>query len=133
MKDRAILVGVGMPAALLLDEFGSQVWSAFGEPPYLVGSALHGKDWRDVDVRLILPDADYETWGLGDPKRPQQNAKWISLTLAYSMLGKAMTGLPIDFQIQQQTHANKLFDGPRSALGIVPLRMAESARPMEDA
>ena len=37
---------VGMPAALMLHEFGSQVWHAFGEPPYLVGSALRGKQWR---------------------------------------------------------------------------------------
>jgi hypothetical protein len=29
-----------------------------------------------------------------------------------------MTGLPIDFQIQQQSHANAENDGPRSALGL---------------
>lgn len=51
-------MGVGMPAYLLLQEFGSQVWHAFGTPPYLVGSALDGKQWRDVDIRLILADAD---------------------------------------------------------------------------
>ena len=59
--------GVGMPAALLLDEFGSQVWSAFGSPPYLVGSALAGKKWRDVDVRLILSDEEYRPWVLVTP------------------------------------------------------------------
>lgn len=52
-------MGVGMPQALMLDEFGSQVWAAFGHPPYIVGSALAGKVWRDVDVRLILPDPEY--------------------------------------------------------------------------
>lgn len=115
--------GVGMPAALLLNEFGSQVWAAFGEPPFLVGSALAGKQWRDVDVRLILDDAEYEALGLGDPVRQHQSGKWVSLCLAYSALGKAMTGLPIDFQIQQRTRANAEYQGPRSALGIVPLRM----------
>lgn len=118
-------MGVGIPAALLLNEFGSQVWSAFGEPPYLVGSALAGKQWRDVDVRLILSDKTYRSMGLGDPKYQHQNAKWVSLCLAYSALGKAMTGLPIDFQIQQQSHANKAFDGPRSALGGVALRIVK--------
>jgi hypothetical protein len=113
-----------MPAALLLDEFGSQVWAAFGHPPYLVGSALRGKQWRDVDVRLVLPDDEYAAMGLGDPRHTHRNAKWVSLVLAYSALGKAMTGLPIDFQIEQQTQANAEHDGPRSALGCVPLRFA---------
>ena len=31
---------------------------------------------------------------------------------------EAMTGLPIDFQIQRQSEANEKHDGPRSALGI---------------
>jgi hypothetical protein len=117
---------VGMPAALLLDEFGSQVWSAFGKPCYLVGSALYSKTWRDVDVRIILDDGEYEKMGLGHPRDTHHNAKWVSLVLAYSALGKAMTGLPIDFQIQQQSNANRRFpipEHPRSALGIIELRM----------
>jgi hypothetical protein len=114
--------GIGMPTALLLDEFGSQVWNAFGTPPYLVGSALRGKVWRDVDVRLILSDEEYERRGLGDPLQTHTNGIWVSLVLAYSALGKAMTGLPIDFQIQQQSWANKAYRGNRSALGIVELR-----------
>lgn len=124
-RKRHVGPGVGMPAALLLDEFGSQVWHAFGHPPYLVGSAACGKTWRDVDVRLILPDDEYAALGLGDPRYTHRNGKWVSLVLAYAALGKAMTGLPIDFQIQQQTHANKLYDGPRNALGLVNLRMKE--------
>lgn len=112
-----------MPASLRLEEFGSQVWNAFGHPPYLVGSALAGKKWRDVDVRLILPDDEYEALGLGKPNFPSWNAKWVSLVLAYSALAKDMTGLPVDFQIQQQSRANAQFaKQPRSALGCVPLR-----------
>jgi hypothetical protein len=124
--------GVGMPETLWLDEFGSKVWDAFGGPPYLVGSALTGQKgkWRDVDVRVILSDEEYAAWGFGDPLYERQNAKWIVLCLAFSALGKQMTGLPIDFQIQQQTHANELFkleDGrSRSALGLVPLRFKEA-------
>ena len=53
-------MSVGMPATLLLEEFGSQVWNAFGDCPYLVGSALENKTgWRDVDVRIILDDEEY--------------------------------------------------------------------------
>jgi hypothetical protein len=116
--------GVGMPASLLLDAFGSQVWSAFGTPPYLVGSALHSKTWRDVDVRVILDDDEYKALGLGEPNDTHRNGKWVALCLAFSALGKAMTGLPIDFQIQQCTAANKEFDGNRSVIGTVELRMA---------
>jgi len=122
-------MSVGWPACTKLHEFGSQIWSAFGQPPYQVGSSLDSsggarRDWFDVDVRLILSDDEYEALGLGDPKYPQQSAKWVSLCWAYSELGKAMTGLPIDFQIQQQTLANEEFKAqPRSALGVVPLRI----------
>jgi hypothetical protein len=119
-------MGVGMPAALRLDEFGSHVWAAFGHPPYHVGSSLTEKaGWRDVDVRLILPDAEYAALGLGDPRYTHRSAKWVSLVLAYSALGREMTGLPIDFQIQEMTRANEQYGAPehlRSAIGIVPLR-----------
>lgn len=117
-------MSVGMPADLLLHEFGSQIWAAFGDCPYHVGSSLTQKTgWRDVDVRLILSDEEYERLGLGHPERQHDNEKWVSLVLAYSALGKAMTGLPIDFQIQQQSEANAKYKGPRSALGMVPLRL----------
>lgn len=109
-----------MPAGLHLEEFGSQVWSAFGHPPYLVGSVLRGRDWHDVDVRLILPDDEWEAMGLGKPGR--HGAKWSALCMAFAALGHKMTGLPIDFQIQQQTHANKVYDGPRFSLGLIELR-----------
>ena len=116
-------MGVGMPTTLLLDEFGYQVWAAFGDCTYHVGSSVFNKTFRDVDVRLILEDEVYEQMELGDPKRPHENKKWVALTLAFSALGKAMTGLPIDFQIQQQTDANDTYsqkDGcVRSALGCV--------------
>lgn len=116
-------MGVGMPATLYLEEFGSKIWSAFGEPPYLVGSAVNNKTWRDVDVRLILEDSLYEEMGFGDPKNPFENEKWVSMCMAFSALGEKMTGLPIDFQIQQQTDANLKYKGHRSAIGLIPERL----------
>lgn len=128
----AVLGGVGMPASLFLDEFGSQVWAAFGHCCYHVGSSLTSKaGWRDVDVRLILNDEEYEVMGLGDPVRTHHNGKWVSLVLAYSALGRAMTGLPVDFQIQQQSYANEHYKGPRSALGVTSLRLARYAKEQE--
>ncbi len=128
-------MGVGMPADLYLEEFGYQVWCAFGEVPYHVGSSVMGKQWRDVDVRLLIPDEDYERMGLGDPAHPHENAKWVSLVMAYSALGKAMTGLPVDFQIQQQSYANERYsqtDGcVRSAMGVLA-RMRRKNREKEN-
>jgi len=114
-------MGVGMPAELYLDQFGRHIWAVFGAPPYLVGSALRlKKGWRDVDVRMILPDEQWEAMELGEPEGCAYNAKWVSLCLAYSALGRHITGLPIDFQLQQRTFANTKYDQPRSAIGLSP-------------
>lgn len=110
---------------MLLHEFGSQVWHAFGTPPCHVGSSLTQKSgWRDVDARLILSDEEYAALGLGKPNLPRQSGNWVALCLAFSALGAQMTGLPIDFQIQQQSRANAEYDGPRSMLGAVALRFS---------
>jgi hypothetical protein len=70
-------------------------------------------------VRVMMEDQQYEAMGLGDPEYAHCNAKWVALTLAFSALGAQMTGLPIDFQIQQTTHANRKHEGGgRSAIGI---------------
>ena len=122
-------MSVGMPAAMKLDLFGDQVFMAFGEIPYLVGSALTKKrGWRDVDVRLILTDEEWAALGLGEHVIGWSGAseKCMSLCLAYSALGKEMTELPIDFQIQQKTYANDRYkELPRSPLGIVPWRFTK--------
>ena len=100
--------------------FGAYVDQAFGHTPYHVGSSLTDKHkYRDVDVRLILPDDEFAAY-FGDPLK----AGWLSNKLnmwnfAWTTLGKKVTGLPIDFQIQQQTLANDQFDGVRSALLIL--------------
>jgi hypothetical protein len=131
-------MSVGMPAALYLEEFGSKVWDAFDHTPYLVGSALVPKGpYRDVDVRVMLDD---ETWIKWFPDIPpdsdesiwHRTPKWVALTMAFSELGRSMTGLPIDFQIQPSTYANKEYSSPehsRSALGLVPHRWAKPGSP----
>jgi len=127
-------MGVGFPAHILLQEFGARLWDAFGEPPYHVGSSLTEKaGWRDVDVRLMLDAGKYAAMGLGDPDYPHHNPKWIALCLAFTELGKSMTGLPIDFQIQQTEKANKDFPNQkRSCIGIVPWRMNNEGRDADE-
>lgn len=116
MTDHPI-IGVGMPAALHLDAFGREIDAAFGHLPYLVGTAAVGKQWRDVDVRLILPDDDFDA--LFPPvEQGQPDGRWGLLCAALSELARQRTGLPVDFQIQRMTYANDRYPGVRLALGI---------------
>lgn len=118
-KKRTPRIGVGSPAILLLDAFGQWIFDAFGEMPYLVGSATRGKNWRDVDIRVILMDEDYDRM-FGKRRKPaHQDKRWAFLCAAVSVLGERQTGLPIDFQIDRMTEANEQFpDGVRYPLGI---------------
>lgn len=111
-------LGVGGPGYIALNHFGAFIRAAYGHEPYLVGSATQGKAWRDVDVRLILPDDEFDV--LFGPVRPfGLNPRWSLVTAGVSALGKEWTGLPIDFQIQPMTHANQRYpDGFRQPLGI---------------
>jgi hypothetical protein len=122
-------MGVGMPADIYLKQFGQVIYDAFGEVAYHVGSSLRRKrGWRDVDVRILMDDKTYAAMGFGEPDRPQDSAKWVALTLAFTALGRQMTGLPIDFQIQQRTYANETFkDQSRGA--IIPLWTIREAKP----
>lgn len=116
-KERLKGFGVGMPAFLKLNQFGRVCSEAFGTTAYLVGSATQTKtEWRDVDVRVILTDDEFERQ-IGAHTNPKcMNLRWNALCLAFAELGQRMTGLPIDFQIDQMTDANERYDGPRHAL-----------------
>lgn len=104
-----------MPQGVWLHKFAELVQDYYGHECYHVGSSLHTKDWRDVDVRLILPDDEF-TALFGDNEHAGTNRKLAAAVLAWSALAKAMTGLPVDFQIQSVTHANDRHPRSRSAL-----------------
>lgn len=121
--EKPTLAGIGMPATLYLQEFGELIYAAFDDVAYHVGSSLGEKvGWRDVDVRLILSDKKYKAMGYGNPRNSHQSAKWRAEIKAWSALGQQMTGLPIDFQIQQQSYANKMYKGARSALMVILIK-----------
>lgn len=108
-------MSTGMPAGIWLTKFGAIVADFFGHDCYHVGSSLTTKDWRDVDVRLLLPDDEFAAL-FGKGAAAETHPKLAAVTLAFSALGKQMTGLPIDFQIQTVSHANTHYPDMRSAL-----------------
>lgn len=67
-------------------------------------------------VRDCVPDDEFAA-RFGDNQSAETNPKLAAVTLAFCALGKQMTGLPIDFQIQSVAHANGSYgDQIRSAL-----------------
>lgn len=84
-----------------------------GESAYHVGSSVsasQAKSHRDVDVRVMLKTADF--------KRLRTILNVDRLALAISLWGQQVTGMPIDFQIQDVEYANKYHTGYRSAVSI---------------
>ena len=81
---------------------------------YHVGSSLTRPDYRDVDLRCIIGDSEYdEAFRIGGDRFRKfietAISEWIS----------ARTGLPIDFQFQRMTQANEEFKGPRNWVGLI--------------
>ncbi|GAA0704850.1 hypothetical protein GCM10010193_69830 [Kitasatospora atroaurantiaca] len=116
------IIGVGMPAHLHLEAFGREIEDAFGHLPMLVGSSATGKQWRDVDVRLILPDDEFDHLFPDHDAPARMDGRWSLLCAAISELGRLRTGLPVDFQIQRMSNANAKYDGVRHALGLHAVR-----------
>lgn len=86
---------------------------------YLVGSVLRKSDWRDVDIRAILDDAEFDRL-FPQTDRLGENAQWKIICVSMSHYLSGVTGLPIDFQIQRQTQANEEYpkDHQRDAIGL---------------
>lgn len=92
----------------LLDQWGRQLTEAFHESAYLVGSASRAAaTWRDVDVRMLIP------MGIST----SDSLMLRTLNLALSLWGKQVTGLPIDFQMQDAEEFHKYDDEVRNPLG----------------
>jgi len=93
----------------------------FGYGVFLVGSALRTKDYRDVDVRVIIPDEKFDTL-FPDYKPNNPDTFWHFTCTAMSEWLQARTGLPIDFQVQKAGDANRDFpaeSNPRNAVGRI--------------
>jgi hypothetical protein len=112
---------IGAPEFYELNEACRSIADVFGHHVYLVGSSIKKRDYRDVDVRCMLPDADFDSF-FGSCQNPSHNPLLSLLTISISAWLKARTGLPIDFQFQRASEANKEYvraDGhDRQALGL---------------
>ncbi len=109
---------VGAPEQFKLNQACRTLVDAFGWHTYQVGSSLEKREFRDVDVRCILPDDEFDQLFPGINSNHQLDARWSLFCVSISTWLQSITGLPIDFQFQRNTEANKLYSGKRSALGI---------------
>lgn len=87
---------------------------------YLVGSAMERRDYRDVDVRCILDDAEYDRLFPGLGGNPSLHPLWSLLCSSISLYLSQHSGLPVDFQIQKQSEAPTKHTGgtQRHVLGM---------------
>lgn len=106
---------LGPAEVRLLDDWGKALRSAFPDAfgAYLVGSSITRADWRDIDVRIILPDDAFDR--LASAVMPRR------LNLMLTLWGRQVTGLPIDCQVQPQRLATERYplpQHPRNPLGL---------------
>ncbi len=110
---------IGAPAVFKLELACKEILHAFGGfGCYHVGSSLDRPDWRDVDVRQIMSDDDFAQLFPKAGQHWEHDTRWLLLTTCISDRLQKLTGLPIDFQFQPQTHANAVHIGKRYALGL---------------
>jgi hypothetical protein len=107
VADKKRSTSLGPHDVFLLDQWGRQLYEAFGATAYLVGSVTKGKvDYRDVDVRMLDP------LKLGN--RPLARR---TLNVAVSLWGRQVTGLPIDFQFQISSEFHEYDGEARNPMG----------------
>lgn len=85
----------------ILNDACIPVCEAFESPPYLVGSVTERADYRDIDLRIILEDEEFDRLFAG------RVLLWSMICVSVGQYLANATGLPIDFQIQRMTEANE--------------------------
>lgn len=107
-------------AACVLINKAFRPQDAFGT--YHVGSSLAKRDYRDVDVRTIMPD-DAFVLMFGKVEPFQHIPLWNLLCVSISHWLSKRTDLPVDYQIQPQTWANTKY--PKQARNPVGLFLSD--------
>lgn len=120
--------GLGAPECFALSHACLIVEAALGETCYLVGSAVDRRDFRDVDVRVIMSD---EKWQLlfGRTQNGELVPFWSLLCTAISEYLSRRTGLKVDFQIQRRSAVREAdWEKPRQPLAIYPINIGPAWR-----
>jgi hypothetical protein len=99
---------IGPHGVRRLDLWATAVRGTFRAPCYIVGSCLERPDYRDVDVRMPLPD--------DDPFVTGKLHRLHLVNVALSAWASHDTDLPVDFQLQPQSEFDAE-DGNRVSLG----------------
>ena len=124
--------GLGGPGYKSLEHALMIVEAAFGETPWLVGSATTDPDYRDVDIRVILKDERFnELFGHGVPYG--FNPFWSLVTTAISEYLESRTELPIDFQIQRESDVDQSKLREQHRIPVSALKLYGFGRQVEEA
>lgn len=110
MSERVNYLTVAQNFAL---ETACAVLNDAGCGAYLVGSVMERANFRDVDLRCILDDEDF------DQRFGGQRVRLRLMNAAISEWVAARTGLPIDFQFQSMTEAAQYKGKPGNPMGIL--------------
>lgn len=120
----------GLPRRLVesqwhrLYRFANGIAGLYGVPVYLCGSALRpdNPDPRDYDIRVMLPDAQFEERYGSVRKWNDEGAvgnwtrvrwRWSADCTKQSRAGFRDTGLNIDLQVYPASHARALYRDKR--------------------
>jgi hypothetical protein len=110
---------IGAPEFFNLNQLCVILNYAFDSTSYLVGSSLHKRDYRDVDIRCMMDDEKFDKMFPGMGGNPQHHALWSLMCSSISEWLSKRSGLPVDFQLQRTTDANKEYGGKmRNAIGL---------------
>ncbi len=111
-----------------MQPWARQIASRFGRPVYLCGSALELPQPRDIDVRVVLTDAEFAArWGnpntwrcaVWTPYPCEGSRRWASDMGKLNQQGSKVLGLNLDLQVQALCHAREFADKPRLRLDDV--------------
>jgi hypothetical protein len=98
--------------------------AAFNTTPMLVGSVLTRPDYRDIDVRMVLMNDEYDHLFATENGGRLHNL--MRFTITEWLNNRANLSHPIDFDIQRMTEANIENEGkPLNALVSVNHREHE--------
>ena len=123
-------------AVSLLSGWANQIAARYGAPVYLVGSSLAVEDLRDArdfDIRIVLPDAEFETrfgveattwareqWSTWSDGSRRWGAEMAKLGRAFTTTWASL-GLNVDIQVHPAVMGRAFHGKPRVRLDTLDL------------